>query len=156
MSVATAHSPRMGVLHRFRCARIGHYWATDGSGTRGVCVRCGKHREPITRLAVTAPRAVPDTPQGATAGASSEQSGPAGKEWLASRIAGASAEGCDVVHEAHMGTQDADHDSTHDHDLAERRSSPARFRPSPATIAVASLAIVGGVAYLALRTRRRH
>src|SRR5579864_7977533 len=76
MSSTTVRRGRMAFVHRFRCARIGHYWADDGTGKHGVCVRCGKHGAPVSRYAdlvrppadvaaprVAAPARAPQTPR---------------------------------------------------------------------------------------------
>jgi hypothetical protein len=151
---ATAPRPRTGFLHRIHCARNGHYWERQLAGNREgalwVCVRCGKHGDGV-RLVAARPFAHRPTP--------AEEWSADPEDWSTSWTAEMTDddEVDDIVHAADGPPQHAAGSG------AEPGPEPSalgeRLQPSisPATVAVAvvSLAIVGGAAYLAFR-RRRH
>lgn len=144
VSVPAMPKPRVRVLHRFTCARIGHYWATDGTGAHGVCLRCGKHVEPVApRVTAAFDEPVQHRDVATTA---PPQAGAALGEGRASST-GPSDDVSEVVPAHRVGS--AEQPITDGH--SERRAASL---PS-VTLAVVSLAVLGGAAYLALRRRKR-
>src|SRR5689334_20525476 len=144
MPNATASRPRIGLVRRVQCARIGHYWASDGTGRHGVCVRCGKHLESASDASLHMQPVRP-----------SEQTSPASTEWPARWTANTTvSEATQIGHDDPTQTHDTEFDArSAERHPVQRRSSLASLRSSPVMIAVVSLALVGGVSYLALRRR---
>jgi hypothetical protein len=128
MSSTTVQRGRMGFVHRFRCARIGHYWADDGTGKHGVCVRCGKHGAPVS-------------PYADLAGAPADVAAPPVAVPESARET--------------PPTEPVERPVDTPPRPAGRSEPPG---VGPVIIAAVSIAVVGGAAYVVLRrrTRRRH
>jgi hypothetical protein len=133
----------MGLIHRFKCARIGHYWADNGTG-RGVCVRCGRHGHPVSRRA---PYVSDDDSQHLEPVALTRDE--------VSDIPTVT-EVSDIPAVA-VAAEDAGTDQTiagPDVVQATRRGAPAG-KTAAVTLAVVSLAVFGGATYLAFRRHKR-
>ena len=168
-AVGTAAAPKhhRGVVHRFTCARIGHYWATDGTGRHGVCVRCGKHGDVATSLSArpaepprqarVSPGAVrtPDPvaafderPYHRVAPPLAEQ--PAGAALRAEPTSPTASSAASDITSAKPGSN-AEEPLT----SAEGSERDAVSMLAVVSVAAVSLAVLGGVAYLAFSRRKR-
>ena len=169
-AVGTAAAPKhhLGVVHRFRCARIGHYWATDGYGTRGVCLRCGRHRDVVTSLSVRPPE-TPSSDAGVSRPAVRTPDPVAAFDErphhrvlppLAEHPAGA-ALGAEpnspMASSAASDIASTEPASSAEEPLisAARSERDALSTLAVVSVAAVSLAVLGGVAYLALSHRKR-
>jgi hypothetical protein len=128
-----------------------------------VCVRCGKHGDGVPLVdagptAYAAPARAWTVPQAAIEDEDVEDLQPPVSAdpptgWTASM---SDDELGDVVHAADVARPPAagpgDETGLEPHD----RRSPLTLTPTLATVAVVSLAVAGGAAYLAFRRRRRH
>jgi hypothetical protein len=142
--VGTAAAPKhhRGVVHRFTCARIGHYWATDGTGRHGVCVRCGKHSEPV-QTRVPAAAALPAQDLSVPM--------PAIPPPLPEAALDAEQDAAGVVLPAEIA---ASAEQAITEELSEPRALSAP-KVASVTLAVVGLAVLGGAAYLAFSRRKR-
>ena len=155
---ATAPSPRTGFLHRFHCARNGHYWerqlAGDREGALWVCVRCGKHGDgvPLVDAGRTAYHTAParDLPVPEAPPIEDENAG-----WTAP-MSDDNEEVDDVVHAADVPRPHATGPGREPVAEPEDRRSAPSATPTVMAVAVVTLAVAGGAAYLAFRRRRRH
>jgi hypothetical protein len=131
-----------------KCARIGHYWATDGSGARGVCLRCGRHGD-IARSHAERPSETPSRQVGVSrvaveipdpVAAFDERPQHRVPPPLAERPAGAA-----LRAEPNSPTASG----------AASSERHAVSTVAAVTVAAVSLAVLGGVAYLAFSRRKR-
>jgi hypothetical protein len=166
---ATVPRPRTGFLHRLHCARNGHYWERqltgDGEGALWVCVRCGKHGDGVPLVAVgpTYHVRISEEPPEPQVHPDAEDAGDelpdVPPEWPSSWTAHMSDDGVeDVVHAADVSQPEETSPEPEPEPEPEpqvRRSQPS-VTPAVVAVAVVSLAVAGGAAYLAFRRRRRH
>jgi hypothetical protein len=143
--------------------------AGDGEGALWVCVRCGKHGDGVPLVAVgptyhAEPAEEAPVAQVHLEAEDVDDGQPAvSPDWPRSWTAQMTDNGADdIIHaadvpqpEAAGPAEEAEADAEPEPELQDRRSQPS-VTPAVVAVAVVSLAVAGGVAYMAFRRRRRH